>query len=61
MVTTFGEAGGVGEKLQTLLEQRAVEKDNWVSHLISLTDTGSYPVSALILFKLGWAFALDFE
>ena len=26
----FGEIGGVGEKLQTLLEQRAKEKDNWV-------------------------------
>ena len=31
MVTKFGEPGGVGEMLQKQLEQRAVEKDNWVS------------------------------
>lgn len=29
----FGTPGGVGEKLQKLLERRAEEKDNWVSNL----------------------------
>jgi hypothetical protein len=28
----FGRPGGVGEKLQKLLEKRAEEKDNWVSN-----------------------------
>ena len=29
----FGSPGGAGEKLQKLLEERAKEKDNWVSIL----------------------------
>ena len=31
----FGRPGGVGEKLQKLLEKRAEEKDNWVSIHVS--------------------------
>ena len=33
----FGRPGGVGEKLQRLLEKRAEEKDNWVSILLLLS------------------------
>ena len=33
ITTEFGTPGGVGEKLQKLLERRAEEKDNWVSNL----------------------------
>jgi carnitine O-acetyltransferase len=31
VVSEFGRAGGVGEKLQGLLEKRASEKENWLS------------------------------
>ena len=30
LAAEFGRPGGVGEKLQKLLEKRAEEKDNWV-------------------------------
>ena len=30
MAAEFGRPGGIGEKLQTLLEKRAEEKDSWV-------------------------------
>ena len=30
LTAEFGRPGGVGEKLQKLLEKRAEEKDNWV-------------------------------
>ena len=36
----FGRAGGVGEKLQKLLEKRAEEKDNWVSTEVSSISIG---------------------
>ena len=36
ITTEFGRSGGVGEKLQKLLERRAEEKDNWVSNLAML-------------------------
>ena len=36
----FGRPGGVGEKLQKLLEKRAEEKDNWVN-IPSITVTQS--------------------
>ena len=32
LASEFGKPGGVGEKLQKLLEKRAEEKDNWVSN-----------------------------
>lgn len=31
IVREFGRTGGVGEKLQTLLEQRSEKKENWLS------------------------------
>ena len=37
LVAEFGRPGGVGEKLQKLLEKRAEEKDNWVSILLLLS------------------------
>ena len=40
LVDTFGETGGIGSKLQSLLEKRAAEKDNWVS----ICYTQIYPI-----------------
>lgn len=31
VVREFGKSGGIGEKLQNLLEQRAATKENWLS------------------------------
>ena len=47
----FGRAGGVGEKLQKLLEKRAEEKDNWVSTEVSSISVG-VTVHILIAFRV---------
>ncbi len=46
LAAEFGRPGGIGEKLQKLLEKRAEEKDNWVG-LRTIRDTISIACKSL--------------